>query len=339
MDDHTKRKPVVLTCAQPTGTFHLGNYLGAFQHWVSMLEKNTCFFGIVDLHSITLPQVPARLKKATLDCLAQYIACGLDPEKCTLFVQSHIVGHAELAWILSCLTPIGLLERMTQFKDKARRAGLDSVGAGLLNYPVLQAADILLYNADLVPVGRDQKQHLELTRDLAQKFNATYAEVFKIPEPFIAKEGVARVMSLQDPTRKMSKSDVSQNGVLYLLDSPEKIRKKVQSAVTDSGIDIVCCPEKPGITNLLHILSAVTGKEISECERAFQNRGYGVFKKEVADAIIALLEPIRKRYEELIKNKEYLLQVLKAGNETAQNRAYEMLCKVYRKVGLLERPR
>ncbi len=329
-------KSVVLTCAQPTGQLHLGNYFGAIKNWVGMLEDYECYFGIVDLHAITVPYTPADLRRNTLACAAQYIACGLEPTQCTIFVQSHVIGHTELAWVLGCLTPVGRLERMTQFKEKAEK--LQSVGSGLFTYPILMAADILLYNADIVPVGEDQKQHLELARDLAQKFNITYSETFAQPQPLMAKTG-ARIMSLQDPKTKMSKSDPNQNGSVFILDTPDIIRKKICSAVTDSGCEIAAAPDKPGVTNLLTLFNAATGRSISDIETEYQGRGYADFKSAVADAVIAVLDPIRQKYNTLIEDKSYLKQILKDGAEAAQKRAYKTLAKVYKKSGLLERIR
>ena len=329
-------RKVILTCAQPTGQLHLGNYFGAIRNWASMIDEFECFFGIVDLHAITVPYVPAELRQATYRNLALYIACGLDPKKCHLFCQSHVIGHTELAWILGCLCPIGQLERMTQYKDKSQRQDSGFIGSGLLNYPVLMAADILLYNADRVPVGEDQKQHVELCRDLAIKFNNTYSETFKVPEVYIPKTG-ARIKSLQDPLRKMSKSDPNQSGCVYLLDSPKAIRKKIRSAVTDSGSEVQAGDDKPGISNLLAILSSATGKSIADLERAFAGSQYGPFKDAVADAVIAALEPIQALYGEIHEDKAYLDSVFKEGAEVAQKRAYRMLSKVYRKGGFVPR--
>ena len=334
-----KDKPVILTCAQPTGQLHLGNYLGAIKNWVALLDDYRCYFGIVDLHAITLPYTPAELRKNTYACLAQYMACGLDPAKCRIFVQSHVVGHTELAWLLGCLTPLGQLHRMTQFKDKTRGKESGAVGSGLLYYPVLMAADILLYNADLVPVGDDQKQHLELTRDLAIKFNNTYSPTFKVPEPY--KQGsVGRIMSLQDPTKKMSTSQSNQNGVLFLPDPPNILRKKIMSAVTDMGKEIVAREDKPGITNLLNIMSAVTDRPVAALEKEFagQGHGYADFKSAVADAVVALLQPIQDRCKALMADQEALSKVLQEGAADAQKRANRMLSKVYRKAGFVERP-
>ncbi|MGB0272388.1 MAG: tryptophan--tRNA ligase [Opitutales bacterium] len=352
-------KKVILTCAQPTGVLTMGNYLGAVKNWASMLDSYQCFFGVVDQHAITTQYVPAELRKNTLSCVAQYIACGLDPQRANLFIQSHIIGHTELAWLLSCLTPIGELQRMTQFKEKAAKLGFKtnegadaneltfshsgaraqaSINAGLLMYPVLMAADILLYNADAVPVGSDQRQHLELCRDLAQRFNHTYSETFTVPKPFIPEAG-ARIMSLQEPTRKMSKSDANQNATLYILDTPSVLKKKLMSAVTDSGTEIKATEDKPGVSNLLQIHAALSGTSLAELESRFVGQGYGALKAEVADVVIAAMEPVQARYADLIQDKAYLESVLKDGAAAAQQRAYKMLAKVYRKAGFVERPR
>lgn len=352
-------KPVILTCAQPSGVLTLGNYLGALKNWAGFLDEGECFFGIVDMHTITAKTVPAELRRNSLSCLAQYIASGMDPERCRLFMQSHVVGHAELAWVLGCLTPIGDLQRMTQFKEKAARLGFAvagaaeeggdlrfvhegaraqaSVNAGLLFYPVLMAADILLYNADKVPVGDDQRQHLELCRDLARRFNHTYSETFAVPEALIPKSA-GRIRSLQEPEKKMSKSDGDPLATLFLLDPPDRIRKKVMSAVTDSGSEIRPGEDKPGVSNLLEILSAAGGDPVDRLVDRFAGRGYADLKKETADAVVALLEPVRCRYEELMADKDYLESVLRDGAAAAQQRAYRTLSKVYRKVGFYPRP-
>nr|ABZ08464.1 putative tRNA synthetases class I (W and Y) [uncultured marine microorganism HF4000_APKG3D20] len=354
-----QEKPVILTCAQPTGGLTLGNYLGAVRNWSRMQDDHECYFGIVDMHSITVPCLPAELRSNTLNCLAQYIACGLDPEKSRMFVQSHVIGHTELAWVLACLTPLGELQRMTQFKEKVAELGFKaseggegdshkfthsgsrpqaSINSGLLSYPVLMAADILLYNADLVPVGEDQRQHLELCRDLAQRFNQTYSETFKIPEAYMGKTG-ARVMSLAEPTRKMSKSDENQNATIFIQDEPDRIRKKIASAVTDSGNEVEARPDKPGVANLLSIHSAITGEEIPTLEKQFSGQGYGTFKEAVAEAVVETLRPVREKYLTLVDDEEYLLSVLQDGGAAAQKRAYRIISKVYRKVGFVERPR
>lgn len=352
------QKKVILTCAQPTGKLTLGNYLGAVRNWTEMLENHECFFGIVDLHAITTPSKPAILRQTVFDCVAQYIACGLDPEKCHQFVQSHVIGHTELAWILTCITPIGELQRMTQFKDATAKLGFKvsdkkndeikfthdgarsqaSINAGLLCYPVLMAADILLYNADLVPAGEDQRQHIELCRDLAQKFNNQYSETFTIPKPYVPKIG-SRIMSLDNPNRKMSKSDKNERATLFILDEPDLIRKKISSAVTDSGSEIKATSEKPGISNLLTIHSALSGQNTEQLEEHFAGKGYGELKTELTELISDSLKPVREKYHELIQDKSYLKKVLSQGADAAQKRAYKMLGKVYRKVGFIERER
>jgi tryptophanyl-tRNA synthetase len=331
-------RKVILTCAQPTGHLHLGNYFGAIRNWVALMHDHECYFGIVNQHAITLPYTPADLRQSCYRTLALYMACGLDPARCTLFLQSHVTGHTDLAWILGCLCPLGQLERMTQFKEKSQRDDSGFIGSGLLYYPVLMAADILLYNADLVPVGDDQKQHLELCRDLAIKFNHTYSETFKVPEPYIAKTG-ARIRSLQDPTRKMSKSDANAAGCVYLLDPPDLIRRKIRSAVTDSGSEVRLADDKPGVSNLLTIYSACTGQDIAACEVQFAGCQYGVFKDAVAEAVIAALTPIQERYAEYSTDRQRLDAIFHAGAFAAQQRANRILDKVYRKVGFVDRPR
>ena len=327
-------RKTVLTAAQPSGILTIGNYLGAIRHWTTMLDGNDCLFPIVNMHAITVPYVPADLRLRTRSLVAQYIACGLDPEKCTIFIQSHIVGHADLAWILGCLTPLGELQRMTQFKDKTNKGA--PINAGLLFYPVLMAADILLYNADIVPVGEDQKQHLELARNIAERFNHTYSETFKIPEPQIATTG-ARILSLQDPARKMSKSDENKGAYLLLTDDPDQIRKKIARAVTDSSSEVKAGPDKAGISNLLAIMSGFSGKTVEEHEAEFVGKGYGNFKKVVGEVVVEGLRPIRERFNEIIEDKSYLDEVLKSGADIAQKKAYKILSKVQRKVGYLER--
>ncbi len=328
-------KKVVLTGVQPTGKLHLGNLLGAINNWQYMLDEYDCLFFLADQHATTMPYVPADLRRNTLDCVAQYIACGLNPEKCKIFLQSQIIGHTELMWILGCITPIGQLERMTQFKDKSKKAG-ESICSGLLFYPVLMAADILLYNADLVPVGEDQKQHLEITRDIASKFNRIFSPTFNIPEPYIGHSG-ARIMSLQNPQSKMSKSDKNQNSVIYITDSDDILYKKIMSAVTDSNSKIEYDLEnKPGVSNLLDIYSAAQGINIKESVNQFSNlSSYLPFKQAVADAVISKIGPIRERYFEIVGNKEYLHSVLADGRIEAQKRANKMIAKVYRKVGFV----
>jgi tryptophanyl-tRNA synthetase len=331
--DAADRHPLVLTGMQPTGRLHLGNLLGAVLNWRRMLDDSQCFFFIPDLHALTIGTPPEELRKNTLDCIAQYVACGLEPEKCTIFLQSQVTGHTELAWILGCLAPLGQLERMTQFKDKARRQ--QSLHAGLLYYPVLMAADILLYNADLVPIGEDQKQHLELARDLAQKFNATYSETFKIPEPYIGPVG-ARIMSLQNPKEKMSKSDPNESASIFITDEAAVIRKKILGAVTDSQKQICPDPQRPGIFNLLQIYAAVTQRSLESAAEHFRDyQGYAAFKKEIADELIALLEPVRQRTFTLREDEDYLRSIIRSGAAKAQARANKVLKEVRWKVGLL----
>ena len=334
MSTESENRKVVLTAAQPTGKLHLGNYLGAVKNWGELVENNDCYFGVADMHAITIPYVPADLKKNVYDCVAQFMACGLDAEKCNLFVQSSIVGHAELAWILGCICPLGQLERMTQFKDKAAKHK-DALNSGLLYYPVLMASDILIYNADIIPVGEDQKQHIELTRDLAQKFNSKYSDTFKMPEPFIPKSG-ARIMSLQSPDSKMSKSDPNQNGTLYIVDEPNVLAKKIMSAVTDSGGEVRFDPaNKAGVSNLMGIMVSLSGMSYTQIEDEFRGKGYGDFKKAVADVVVEKLAPVRERYLEISADKRLVEAAVKRGNEAAQRRVNKTMAKVYRKVGFL----
>lgn len=334
MSTEPENRKVVLTAAQPTGKLHLGNYLGAVKNWVDLVENNDCYFGVADMHAITIPYVPADLKKNVYDCVAQFMACGLDAEKCNLFVQSSIVGHAELSWILGCICPLGQLERMTQFKDKAAKHK-DALNSGLLYYPVLMASDILIYNADIIPVGEDQKQHIELTRDLAQKFNSKYSDTFKMPEPFIPKSG-ARIMSLQSPDSKMSKSDPNQNGTLYIVDEPNVLAKKIMSAVTDSGGEVRFDPaNKAGVSNLMGIMASLSGMSYTQIEDEFRGKGYGDFKKAVADVVVEKLAPVRERYLEISADKRLVEAAVKRGNEAAQRRVNKTMAKVYRKVGFL----
>jgi tryptophanyl-tRNA synthetase len=328
-------KKIVLTGMQPTGLLHLGNFLGAANNWNKMLDQYTCYFFIPNQHAITVPHLPATLRAATLNCVAQYIACGLNPQKCTIFIQSHIVGHTELAWILSCLTPLGQLYRMHQFKDKSAKK--EHIYSGLLYYPVLMAADILLYNADYVPTGEDQKQHVELARDLAEKFNATYSPTFTVPAPLIEKIG-ARVMSLKSPEHKMSKSDPDGNATIYISDEAKVIQKKIASALTDSQDKICADPSRPGIANLLNIYCAATNISPEKAEEKFATyRGYAPFKRELADALIALLEPVREQYIAIKDDKEYLQSVIRRGAETVQPIALKTLSKAYRKIGFLDK--
>ena len=328
------QKKVMLSGIQPSGELHLGNYLGAIKNWGARADEFDCFYFMADMHTITVRQTPAELRRRTLEQVAQYIACGLDPERNTIFVQSHVHQHAELAWVLECYTMFGELSRMTQFKDKSAKHA-DNINAGLFTYPCLMAADILLYQADLVPVGQDQKQHVELCRDVAQRFNGVYSDTFTLPEPFIPKMG-ARVMSLGDPSSKMSKSDP--DGCVFLMDAPEVIQKKFKRAVTDSETQVRFDPEhKPGISNLLTIYCAATGKSPEEAEEAFQGQGYGVFKPAVGDAVVELLRPIREEAGRLMADKAYLEGIYKEGAERASHLAAKTLRKVYKKVGFVAR--
>ena len=329
-------KKTILSGIQPSGALTLGSYLGAIKNWAELAESYDCYYMMADMHTITVRQNPAELRRRTLEQLAAYIAAGLDPEKNTIFIQSHVPAHAELSWVLSCYTMFGELSRMTQFKDKSAKHA-DNINAGLFTYPVLMAADILLYQADLVPVGEDQKQHVEICRDIANRFNGVYGEVFKIPEPYIGKVG-ARIMSLQTPENKMSKSDPDQNGCVYMMDKPEDIARKFKRAVTDCDACVrYDVKEKPGISNLMQIYSVATGKSFAEIEGEFAGRGYGDFKAAVGDAVIELLRPVREEAERLIKDKAYLESVYRAGAERAERTAMRTLRKVYKKVGFVQR--
>lgn len=329
-------KKRILSGIQPSGALTLGNYIGALRNWVELQNNDEyeCYYMLADLHTITVRQVPKDFRKNTLDLLALFIAAGIDPDKSPVFFQSHVPAHAQLSWVLTCNTYMGELSRMTQYKDKSQKhAG--NINAGLFTYPSLMAADILLYQADLVPVGADQNQHLELTRDLANRFNNAYSETFKVPEGYIPKVG-ARIMSLQEPTQKMSKSDSNENGYILLLDTPEVIVRKIKRAVTDSGSEVKRGEGKAGVENLMNIYSAVTGSSMEKIEERFDGKGYGVFKAEVADAVVEALRPIQERYRELMENKDYLEQVYRKGAEAASRTAAKTLSKVYRKVGFIQ---
>ena len=331
------RKKIMLSGIQPSGDLHLGNYLGAVKNWGARADEFDCYYFMADLHTLTVRQNPAELRRRTLEQLAQYIACGIDPEKNTLFVQSHVHEHAELGWILNCYTMFGELSRMTQFKDKSAK-NADTINGGLFTYPALMAADSLLYQADYVPVGEDQRQHCELTRDIAVRFNNIYGEVFKIPEAYVPKAG-ARVMGLANPGSKMSKSDPA--GCVFLMEKPEDIARKFKRAVTDSDTENCVrfdMKEKPGVSNLMNIYSAVTGKSFEEIEREFSGCGYGVFKPAVGDAVIETLRPIREEAQRLLADKAYLQQVYTDGAQRASAIARKTLRKVYKKVGLVEKP-
>ena len=332
-----KDKKVLFSGMQATGNLTLGNYLGALKNWVTLSDDYECFYSVVDMHSITIRQDPAVLRKRARALLTLYIAAGLDPEKNCIYYQSHVSGHAELAWILNCFTYMGELNRMTQFKDKAAKHA-DNINAGLFTYPVLMAADILLYQADVVPVGIDQMQHLELTRDIAQRFNGIYGDVFTIPEAYIGKVG-AKIMSLQDPAKKMSKSDENPNGSIYLMDDPDTIMRKFKRAVTDSEGQILYRDEQPGIKNLINIYCACTGKAPDEVVREFDGRGYAEFKPAVGEAVVSVLKPLQDRVEELSKDKAYIDSVIKNNAEKAQYFANKTLRKVQKKVGFPERIR
>jgi len=328
-------KKRVLSGIQPThDSFHLGNYLGAIKQWAQLQEENDAFYCVVDLHALTVETDPKLLQKRTLLSAAQLIAIGLDPNKCTLFIQSHVPAHNQLAWVLECMTGFGEAGRMTQFKDKSQKGGADRTNVGLFTYPILQAADILLYQADLVPVGEDQRQHIELTRDLGQRFNNRYLEVFNIPQAQIIK-ALAKINDLQDPNSKMSKSAASMSGVIELLDSSDVILKKFKSSVTDAGKEIKYDEKsKPGISNLLTIHSAFSGKSITEVENEFSDKGYGDFKTAVAEVVNAEIAPIREKTATLMQDPAELMRILKIGGEKANHVASETLKKVYEAIGL-----
>ena len=329
-------KKRVLSGIQPThDSFHLGNYLGAIKQWAQLQEENDAFYCVVDLHALTVETDPKLLQKRTLLSAAQLIAIGLDPNKCTLFIQSHVPAHNQLAWVLECMTGFGEAGRMTQFKDKSQKGGADRTNVGLFTYPILQAADILLYQADLVPVGEDQRQHIELTRDLGQRFNNRYSEVFNIPQAQIIK-ALAKINDLQDPNSKMSKSAASMSGVIELLDSSDVILKKFKSSVTDAGKEIKYDEKsKPGISNLLTIHSAFSGKSITEVENEFSDKGYGDFKTAVAEVVNAEIAPIREKTATLMQDPAELMRILKIGGEKANQVASETLKKVYGAIGLV----
>lgn len=326
-------KKIIFSGAQPSGKLSIGNYLGALKNWVNLQDQYNCYYCVVDMHAITVKQDPAELRRRTLEALAMYIACGIDPEKVTLFVQSHVPAHAELAWVLGCSTMFGELSRMTQFKDKSRKYS-ENINAGLFTYPVLMAADILLYNADLVPVGADQKQHIELARNIAERFNSQYSPTFTVPEPYIPKVGT-KIMSLADPTKKMSKSDPNPSANINLLDTKDEIIKKFKKAVTDSEALVKYDLNRPGIANLMTIYSTFTGKTFDEIEREFDGKGYGDFKLAVGEACADSLAPIRERFDALMQDRTYLDTVMKNGQEKALKASYKMLSKVYKKVGFL----
>lgn len=323
--------PVVFSGVQPSGVLTLGTMIGALNNWVYLQDTYACYFCVVDMHAITVRQKPADLRKWTLDCVATFLAAGIDPERSTVFIQSHVPAHAELAWVLSTFTGFGEASRMTQFKDKSQQHE-ENVNVGLFTYPILMVADILLYQANLVPVGEDQKQHLELTRDIANRFNNAYSPTFAVPEPFIPKAG-GRVMSLQEPTKKMSKSDPNKGATIFLTDTDEEIRNKIKRAVTDSGTDIVYDERRPGIANLMELYHITTKKSLSEIEEEFRGAGYGAFKSAVADAVVNYVRPVRERFVEVRADVPFLTEVVRSGAERAAVRARKTLRAVYRKVG------
>ena len=328
-------KKIIYSGIQPSGTPTLGNYIGAIKNWVKLQDEYNCYFCMVDMHAITVRQNPAELRKSCLDLLAILLAAGLDPQKNILYFQSHVSAHAELAWVVGCYTYLGELNRMTQFKEKSAK-NEDNLNAGLYTYPVLMAADILLYQTDMVPTGADQKQHLELARDIALRFNNVYGDVFKVPEPFISKVG-ARIMSLTEPESKMSKSDENANSYISLLDTPDSIMKKFKRAVTDSLGSIKYCDEQPGVANLISIYSAVTHKSPEEIEKEFEGKGYGDFKMTVGEAVVEELKPFHAEYQRIRADKAYLNDVMQDGADKAARNAARTLRKVYHKVGLAKR--
>ena len=334
--ENTQPKKRILSGIQPSGALTLGNYVGALRNFAELQkeDKYECFYMIADLHSITVKQVPKELRKNSLDLLALFLACGLDGEKDPIFYQSHVAAHAQLGWALDCFTYFGELSRMTQFKDKSQKHA-DNINAGLFTYPSLMAADILLYQSDLVPVGHDQKQHLELTRDIANRFNNMYSDTFKVPEPYIPKIG-AKIMSLQNPVQKMSKSDPNENSYILLLDPIDRIVGKIKRAVTDSDACVRRGEGKEGVENLMSIYSAMTGKTMDEIEVEFEGKGYGDFKAAVAESVVETLKPIQEKYNDLIKNKDYLEKIYRSGAERAAYVANKTVSKVYRKLGFIQ---
>lgn len=329
-----KEKKILYSGMQATGTLTLGNYLGALKNWVNLCDEYECFYGVMDLHSLTVRQNPTEFRQNARKLYALYVAAGLDPEKNCIYYQSHVPAHAQLGWVLDCFTYMGELNRMTQFKDKAAKHA-DNINAGLYTYPVLMAADILLYQADVVPVGIDQKQHLEITRDIAERFNNLYGEVFTVPEAYFGKNS-AKVMSLQDPTRKMSKSDENVNATIMLLDDKDTIIRKFKRAVTDSEAEVRYGEDKPGISNLMDIYGCVTGKTNDEITAEFAGKGYGDFKLAVGEAVADELAPLQKRYEELLKDKTYIENCIKENDAKAAYFANKTLRKVHKKIGLTE---
>lgn len=328
-----EKKKVIFSGIQPSGDLTIGNYLGALKNWVKLQDEYDSYFCVVDLHAITVKQEPKNLRAKTLEVLAIYIAAGIDPEKNTLFIQSHVPAHSEAAWLLNCYTYMGELGRMTQYKDKSQRYG-ESIAAGLFNYPVLMAADILLYNTDLVPVGKDQLQHLELARDIAERFNRLYSDTFVIPQGYTNKSA-EKIMDLQEPTKKMSKSNDNPNGQILIMDPPEVIRKKINRAVTDSIGIVKYSDEQPGVKNLMNVLRTITGISIEDMEKKYEGQGYAQFKADVAEAIVGELEPIQSKVKELLSDKTYLESIYKAGAEKANYVANKVLRKMQKKIGFI----
>lgn len=329
------KKRVIFSGIKPSGDLTLGNYLGAIKNWTKLQEEYECYFCVVNLHAITVSQSPAELRRRTLEILAIYIAAGINPDTNTLFIQSHVPAHCEASWLLTCNSYMGELSRMTQYKDKSKNSG-ESIGAGLFNYPVLMAADVLLYQTDVVPVGVDQVQHLELARDLAERFNRLYSPTFVIPEAYVGKTG-AKIMDLQNPEKKMSKSENNPNGYILIMDPPEVIRKKVSRAVTDSLGVVKYNDDQLGVKNLMTILSTITGMTIEEIEEKYEGLGYAEFKKDVGEAIVSELEPVQKKVKELLENKDYLEEIYKKGSEKANYVATKTLRKMQKKIGLIPR--
>lgn len=335
MENSSKKeeKKIILSGIQPSGILTIGHYTGALRNWSKMQDEFNCYYMVADLHSITVRQAPADLRKSTLDTAAMFIACGVDPEKSILFIQSHIPEHSQLTWVLNTFTGMGECSRMTQFKDKSAKHS-ENINVGLFTYPILMAADILLYQANLVPVGEDQRQHLELSRNLAQRFNHNYSDTFVIPEPYIVKLG-ARIMSLQEPNRKMSKSDTNDKASIFLNDDDNVIKNKIKRAVTDSGTDIKYDENRPGISNLMSLYYIATGKDFQEIEKEFEGAGYGDFKLAVANAVSELIAPIREKYIQTRKNEKELKEILTYGAEKASIQARKTLRKVYKKIGFV----
>ncbi len=325
---------ILYSAVQPSGNLTIGNYAGAIRNWLALQNEYECFFAVADMHAVTVRQEPALLRRRTLELVSLYLACGIDPQKCTLYVQSQVPQHAELTWVLNSIAYVGEMERMTQFKDKSRKHA-DNINMGLMDYPVLMAADILLYQTDLVPVGADQKQHLEIARDLAVRFNNRYGETFRVPEPYIMKEG-AKICSLQESDKKMSKSDENPNASVYLSDDRDTIIRKFKRAVTDSGNEIIASEEKKGVANLLAIYAAFKGCTVAEAEKEFSGKGYGEFKLAVGETVADALAPVQEEQKRLLADKAYVADVLKAGQERAFRAARKTLSKVYRKVGFYQ---